>query len=190
MGKAMSEYRISVAKTQEELEAVYRLRYQVFFEEGADGRYANHVLKHWRDEDDCPESSVVAAWTQDGQAVATMRLTCLKHRDFIGHSVFRFDLLAEILNRTEIDLRTSVARADRGVVRADHRSKGLVKLCQEVIERTAIGYNCDVLVGVPGISNERSGRAFEKVGWKEYPVQATFRGFSGQLIYKLISDHK
>lgn len=186
MNDISSDYRVSIAESQDELNAVYRLRYQVFFEEGGDSRYADHQKKHWSDEDDGPKSTVVAAWTRDGEAVATMRLTCLKDHEFIGHSVFRFDLLAELLNLTEANLRKYVARADRGAVRADHRSKGLVKLCQELIEQLALSKSCDVLVGVPGVDNVRARRAYTKTGWVEYPVQATFRGFTGQLIYKQI----
>jgi hypothetical protein len=180
-------YHIAIAKSPEELASVYRLRYDVFFEEGRDERYADHDLKHWSDEDDCPDATVVAVWTTDGEAVATIRVTCLKHRDFIGHSVFRFDLLADIVNLSEEKLRNRVAKADRGAVRAGHRGKGLVQLCQDMIEKVALSHGCDILVGVPGIGNSRSRRAFEKVGWKEYPVQATFRGFTGQLIYKKLA---
>ena len=178
------DYRIAIAKHPEELDAVYRLRYQVFFEEGGDDRYADHELKHWRDEDDGPESTVVAAWAKEGTAVATTRLTCLKHRKFIGHSVFRFDLLADQLQRTEAELLDSVARADRGAVMASHRGKGLARLCQNAIEEIAMSYRCDILVAAQGVDNIRARRAYAKAGWCEYPVIATFRGFTGQLIYK------
>ena len=91
-----TEYRIAIAKSQEELDAAYQLRYQVFFEEGGDARYANNEVKHWRDENDVLDSTVFVATTPDENAVATTRQTCLKHREDIDNSVFRFDLPAKI----------------------------------------------------------------------------------------------
>ena len=172
------------ATTDDLKQQALRLRYEVFFEEGNDGRYADHERKVWSDRDDGPQSRLVVGLNELGNVVGTMRLTRLIDWPFIAHEIYDFRLLAEIVKIPEELLRATVARADRGVVAKAYRGSGVLVQMQHCFERMARDAGCSVIVGIPGVSNIASRRAFQKLGWLEYPHVSTFNGFTAQHIYK------
>lgn len=73
----MNSIFIKIASTEQELLSAYQLRYEVFYQEEGDSRYADHDLKIWKDIDDIPASTIFIAQTPEKETVGSVRLTKL-----------------------------------------------------------------------------------------------------------------
>ena len=173
--------------SSEQLTHAYHLRYQVFSEEMKDHRYADHANRVWRDEDDIPASQVVVAIDSSGGVVGTARLTPLRLHKFIGYEVYGFDVLARLLEISEEEVRAQVARLDRVVVSKPWRGRRVVHKLVSSVEDLAWNCGSTIVVGVPGAGNRRSRVTFQRLGYRDYPVSAEYRGFIAQLIYKRLT---
>lgn len=178
--------RFSLAETQEQLETVYRLRYRVFAEELGADRYADHENRIWIDEDDGPQSMTLAGWTENQEAVATMRLCCMRNHRFIGFDYYQLAMLAEHVQLSEESLIQTIAKADRAAILKPFRASGLLPRLQRFAEETARAHDCRILVGSVELGNERSIVSFQALGWKVYCKSSVYRGLECMLVFKCV----
>lgn len=178
----MPDWVFKIAETAEELCAVYRLRYETLGTELGDTRYCDHDRRFHLDEDD-PMSSIIVASCND-QVVATMRVTALRSHSFIAHEVYKWDVLAEVLDLTVTQLQQIAARLDRGAVSSKFRGTGLLPRLQKFAESVAIENGCPVIVGAVAIDNAVARRSFLKVGWNLFATNVSDGKISCDLIYK------
>lgn len=172
------------ATTEVLIQEALRLRYEVFYREEGDARYADHDGEIWTDQDDGPQSRIVVGLDSSGDVVGTMRMTRLCDWPFIAHEAYDFALLASLVGLSEAELRRTVVRADRGVVSRRCRGSGLLSKMQCQFDQMARDAGCTIIVGNPRVDNMASRRAFQKLGWIEYPHVSTYKGFTAQHIYK------
>jgi RimJ/RimL family protein N-acetyltransferase len=174
-------------ETDELKNEAYRLRYSVFSIEMGDHRYADHAKQTWSDSDDFAASNLFAAVDEHNHVVGTIRLTAYREHNFIAADKYQFDVLAGILSIPIGSLLKRVARADRGVLAQSVRGTSVLTKLQECMESYAVEKGLDVLVGVPGVGNERSRNAFRKLGWKDTELTGEHNGHKCHVIYKLLS---
>lgn len=175
---------IQEAMTDELRMSAYRLRHEVFSREMGDHRYADHERQIWTDCDDGPQSKVIVVINDENEVVGTIRHTRLNDWEIIGKDAYGLTILAEILGLNVKDLESRSSRIDRAAIAMNWRGKSIVRHLQEACERLAKSLGSDILIGIPGIENARSRKAYEKLGWLEYPVVGTHGGFTAQMIYK------
>jgi len=183
----MNNIRICLAESDDHKQAAYRLRYEVFYSEMGDGRYACHETGQWRDVDDDVDSQLLVAITSSGEVTGTLRLTLLRRHNFIASDQYGFEAIAKTLNISDAELRNTVARVDRVVVSKDHRRSGVYSMMQREVEQLAICEGCSVIVATVEIENHAAKRAFSKLGWRETPVIGIHNDFSAQTIFKELS---
>lgn len=175
-----------LATTPEEVAAALRLRYEVFYVEGGDARYADHERRVWTDRDDGPQSHLIIAVDDANTVIGTARVTVLRDWEFIGHDAYGFDFLAKHLGVTIEALWPRLARLDRGAVDNRLRGTGISALLQNVVEGVALENHCDLLVGILKVGNLRGIRAYSKLGFTVLPHVRTHAGFAGHLVFKLL----
>ena len=176
---------VALDRDDNDRHAVYRLRYEVFTKEGGDERYADHERQFFIDQDDGPQSRLVIAWDDDGQAIGTMRLTVLREHAFIANDCYGFEVLADLLSMNLEELRQRVIRGDRSVIASASRGQGVLEHLQNAGEEYAASRGCDILVGSYRTdADERARRAWNKQGWLEYPFIGNYNGYVAKLIYK------
>lgn len=173
-----------IATKSAEILMALKLRYDVFFLEGGDERYADHEQKVWADCDDGPQSHLLVAVDDGDIVIGTVRLTVLRDWEFIAINAFRLPVLAKYLGVRELELRDRVARVDRGVVAQPYRRRGVQSALQSLAEQVALQNKCDILVGATALDNVPARRANQKLGWNDYNVSSTHGGFTCQAIFK------
>lgn len=178
--------RFSIAETQEQREAVYRLRYRVFAEELGADRYADHENRIWIDEDDGPQSITLAGWTENDEAIATMRLCCMRNHRFIGFECYQLAILGEHVALSEESLIETVAKVDRVAILKPFRASGHLIRLQRCAEETARAHKCKILIGSVDVRNERSIASFQALGWKVYCKSSVYRDLECMLVFKCI----
>ena len=176
-------YEISVAASDEERLLAYRIRHEVFVEEGGDTRYEKPGRLH-QDRDDGPGSELVLAFSSDGEAAGTSRLTLLRNGPFIGHELYGFDVLAKEVGARPEQVLPQIIRLDRVALRPGCRGSGLLRQMQDFCDERAQMHRCQIMVGLISVDNLRSRRAFAKIGWREYPHVATGYGQTMQFIWR------
>jgi RimJ/RimL family protein N-acetyltransferase len=188
MSVKKQEPEVSVVRveTDELKNEAYRLRYSVFSIEMGDHRYADHTKQIWSDPDDFAASNLFAAIDEHNQVVGTIRLTAYREHKFIAADQYHFDVLAGMLKLPVDNLLQRVARADRGVLAQSVRGTSVLNKLQDSMESYAVEKGLDVLVGVPGVGNERSRNAFRKLGWRETELTGEHKGYKCHIIYKLL----
>ncbi|WP_373652686.1 GNAT family N-acetyltransferase [Schlesneria sp. DSM 10557] len=172
------------ATTDELRHKALQIRYEVFYREGGDARYADHERQIWVDQDDGPQSRIVVGLDSNGEVVGTMRLTRLSDWPFIAHEAYDFKLLASFVGIAESELRQSVARVDRVVVSQSSRGEGVFTKMQTYMEYIACSSSCSVIIAAQSLHNNYAQRAFLKLGWIKCPHVSTYKGFTAQHIYK------
>jgi hypothetical protein len=182
LSSSRSDYRIFVATTKDELEAAYRLRYEVFYEEGGDARYANHELRHWRDEDDGEFSKTLICQGVDGVPLGTVRLTWLRDHNFIASDVYDFGLLSSLVKIEELELKKNLARFDRAVVALSKRRSRVFFDLFNCVLRLAIENSTWILVGAANADSATQHQLWKKLGWKPYS-EAESRNFRATAFY-------
>lgn len=120
---------IRLANTQEELQAIYRLRYQVYVEElGADMKYAHHHLKELCEPWDATGNNI-GAWL-DGQLVGCVRFNSAATTDFSEYDhLFRVPMLRHFIACSPADFSFSSKLA----VPRNYRSVSLAKLLIQAV---------------------------------------------------------
>ena len=177
---------VRLSTTPAEIEMALKLRYEVFFLEGGDARYADHERQIWSDRDDGPQSHLLIAVDDSENVIGTVRLTILRDWQFIALEAYELDVLASHVGVALEELLPRIARLDRGAIALAYRGMGIMPLLQQRAEEVSLRHNCDVFIGSPGVENSRARRAYEKLGWKDYPVIGTYGGFTAQAIFKLL----
>ncbi len=116
----MSRSGIYLAETQEEKEAVYRFRYEIYVSEmGRYGQAADHERKMLYEPED--ETARISYVLQDGEVVATGRLSWGGDAPFTQHLIDRYMLepfLAELPQE-------ALAVAERAMVKPELRGSDL-----------------------------------------------------------------
>jgi predicted GNAT family N-acyltransferase len=114
---------IRLAKTEEELQAVYRLRYQVYVEElGATMEYADHQQKALSDEWD-KTADIIGAWQND-ELVGCVRLNYSHNTDLSEYESFYSKLVNGNSNSISISSKWVVAQAFRRTILSARLSQG------------------------------------------------------------------
>ncbi len=119
---------IRLVKTPQELESVYRLRYQVYVEElGATMEYADHQQKVLHDEWD-KTADIIGAW-QDEVLVGCVRLNYSHNTDLSEYEVHYHPLVKETVlrkNTSSISISSKwvVAQACRRTILSARLSQG------------------------------------------------------------------
>jgi GNAT superfamily N-acetyltransferase len=176
-------YEVSIAASEAERLLAYRLRHEVFIEEGGDHRYEQPGRLH-QDRDDGPGSELLLARTGDGELVGTARLRLLRDGPFIGHELYAFDVLAREAGTPLDEVLPQVIRLDRVALLPGSRGQGLLARMQEFWDARARIRNFRIMVGLISVDNHRSRRAFARIGWREYPHVATGYGRTVQFIWR------
>lgn len=176
-------FRLVVAQTREEKEQAFRLRYDAFFTEEGDSRYADHSKQLWSDCDDESGAIVLNAVAEDDRLAGTLRLTARKQLAYIAHECYSLELLVEILGIPLELILPKIARVDRGVVQKDFRRLGVFDALLKGVESIVVGLNCNLLVTNPRLANVPSILGLEKRGFQKYAVR-TYRDVTAQLLFK------
>lgn len=185
---SLSERYVVPALTDEELLGALRLRYDVFAMEQGDTRYADQRRKVHEDDDDrAGRALTFNVRTRLGVLAGSARMTLLRDHAFIAHDVFDWERLASVLRTDTRSLLTRVARLDRVCIAREFRGTGVLKQLVDEIVAAAVSRGATVMVGIVGVENDRSKRAFEKLGWRTYGVIGSARGVRCEHIYLDIS---
>lgn len=111
-------YELRIARTREELEAVARLRYDVYVEElGRNRAYADHETHTLHEALDA-EGIVIGAFTVDGRAVGTIRVSPSTARGHACREIYGWEA-------RETACPAGVVVASKLIVAADHRGTHL-----------------------------------------------------------------
>ena len=178
------QFTIKVAESDLEKTAAYRLRYEVFFVEMKDERYADHETKEFRDSDDV-EGSILFIALAGKDVIGTVRLKVLRYREFIGLEAYHLPTLAKLLNRDLVDLNMSIGCMDRGVVHPEYRGKKLIAALMQKGEEFAISLPIDILLSAREFNNTSAGKATSNLGYVEYAI-GTHNETTCQCIYKVL----
>jgi hypothetical protein len=176
-----------IATTSTELKEAYSLRYDVFFEEGEDERYARHESRLYIGRDDGPQSRTLLALADHDVVVGTMRVTLLREWQFIAYELYELESLAYIVNTSVEDVVSRLARVDRVAIASKYRGTRAILILQQLCEDVAASCGCDLLAGVPGYENSMSRRTFARHGYSDYGGAPTYNGVTCQLIYKRLN---
>lgn len=177
--------RLIVAESQSEKEAAFRLRYDAFFLEAGDGRYADHESRFWCDSDDRDGALILNAVDAEEQWAGTIRLTPRRRFDYIACDLYREEILVDILGMPLEVLYRTLARVDRAAVRKDCRRRGVFDALLCGVERIAREEGCGLLVANPHASNVASISGLERRGFTKYAI-GVYGAFSAQLMFKVL----
>ncbi len=136
-------FRIGFAETEAEVLLAQRLRYDVFFLEEGDERYADHAVKTFGDERD-RRSRIVVALDDGGVCAATLRLSLRRDGPFIGDHGYPY---SKVCARYGAD-QASIAVAERAVVWKERRGIGLFVRVFRFAESWLVRQGVRVCVGV------------------------------------------
>jgi hypothetical protein len=176
------QYKITIANTKAEFEAVYRLRYRVFFIEGGDARYAEHDVEQWRDEDDGEFSRTLICSGNDGDVYGTIRLTFLRDHQFIACDAYDLRQLSSFVGIEEMQLKVNVGRVDRVAVAPSKRGTRVFFYLFDRVRQLASESCTFILVGAASVESSVQNKLWEKLGWKPY-LEAESRGFRATVFY-------
>lgn len=175
---------VRIATTPAEIEAALRLRYEVFYEEEGDARYADHARRLWCDRDDGPQSHLIIAEWNNEQIIGTLRITVLREWLIIGHDAYALEVIANQVGLTFDALWNTAARMDRVVVKNEHRGGAILRQMQKFGERIAHDKDCSILVGAAAAHNPKITRLWKRLGWNVLPHIGRHKGFEAQVFYK------
>jgi len=166
---------------------VYQFRYQIYFQEFGDERFADHKTREYRDSDDVPESSVFAALSC-GQIVGTLRVKPLVRRDFLNLEQFDLDELAREIKATPEKIRSQIVCFDRGLVAKDYHKQGVMTAMLAEGERVALQLGFSILLLAVAVANQSAKRTFNKFGFREFRSSGNHQGLECSHTYKLIGE--
>ena len=177
---------VKIATSHDELLGAYKLRYRVFSIEEGDHRYANHQTKTWQDCDDTLSATVFIAVHDNQEIIGTIRYTAFSANRIIAEDKYDFDLLSELTAIAPEQIRSLVAREDRGVVSPEYRSMGVFVELEKTLTEYALSQTKKLLVVAHKATDDRLNKIFDRSGWKAYKTD-TYNGFTAAVAYKKLA---
>ena len=148
---------IKRAENDDEREAAYRLRFQVFAQEKQDCRYVDYYLEQYRDAvDDSSLSVLYVAREEAYGVVGTLRISLRRNGKFIADDAYNWDLLANHTKMSQADVQEKSALFERGVVSPNFRAKGVFSQLNDFAEEFCRQSGCKLALAVPSTSNLQS----------------------------------
>lgn len=176
--------KIIVARTAQDREAAYRLRYDVFCVEEGDYRYVDKARQVYIDDFDNLDSTLIICKSRQEGVVGTLRVNFRNRGEYFPDTLYSLDELAKMALIPFKDLLLHLAIVTRGAVAETWRRKGLMSAmlaeADSIIRRSG-GW---IVIGVAGIANSTSRRMMAKNGYRPYGRETTLNGWTGSPMFK------
>ena len=145
----MNSFKIKIAETDNELNQVYRLRYQHAYKDkkGADATYALDHRKIYKDSYDNEKAKVIIALNNKNKIIGTVRLLLKKETNFPYDWCYDYNYIASYLAIPLESVYSRCALLDRGCVHPEYRGLGLYWEMLAYLEFLMQNNNVNILMG-------------------------------------------
>jgi GNAT superfamily N-acetyltransferase len=179
---------IKLAKTAQEFNEVYHIRYQCLSLELGDETYANHLAQTYHDEDDEKCQRVFVAY-EAGKALGTARLLLRREQLFIADDFYDFGYLADMFGLPISDLLNKTCLIDRVCISKEYRGHHIFTRFFEAICIEMKKCNCHILLAAIEQNNRKSESVFTHFGFQKINELKVVGNWAGYLYYFELSNN-
>jgi GNAT superfamily N-acetyltransferase len=183
-GIIIGNFTYCVVNNSTDLLISQRIRYSVFTLEEQETLFANHQRETYEDDYDIPENLNLLARSIDGIPIATMRIVFRKHGPYLADAMFGWEELAPLVGCSVDSLLRLTGISSRGAVLKKFRRKGVYMTMMRFAELLAWDNGVRYLVAVIAPENVASLSVTRLLGWREYGIGVSPRGWRGVCVWK------
>ena len=173
---------ITLASTEKQRQAAYRLRYSAFEDQMVDSAYLDHARREFRDSfDESPTTPLWVAEANGTGVVGTLRAVYRSQGPYANDAGYNWALVSRLSGVPLETIHAQTAVLDRGAVHPDFRRQGLLHRLFGEAEKTLL---CDGRSLVLAITRQPHVANFlRRRGYQHYQ-SSDFRGQRWDQLYR------